>query len=236
MNTPQIIFEDQSLMVVEKPTHLVVNEAVTVKDKLTLQSWLSKLDYPLARVWELRNGIVHRLDRDTSGLLVVAKTEKAMNFLQAEFKNRHVKKEYLALVHGRLKPEEGSIEVPVGRLPWNRQRFGILPSGRDSKTNYKVLGYYEANGDNFSLVQLKPLTGRTHQIRIHMKYLGHPIVSDDFYAGRKTARRDKKLFPRLFLHAARLSFKHPETQKLLTFESKLPEDLSLALRALQKHL
>lgn len=230
---PKIIFEDEYLMVLEKPAGWIVNEAETTKGQLVLQSWLDKLDYPLAKSREYRSGIVHRLDKETSGLLLVAKTKEAFEGLQRAFKERKVHKTYSALVHGIVEPKEGIIEAPVGRLPWRRDRFGILPGGREAATQYKTINNLQLTINNekqqFTLLELKPKTGRTHQIRIHLKYLGYPIVSDEFYAGRKTARNDRKWCPRLFLHASGISFDHPITGRNMAFKLPLPSDLSSAL-------
>ena len=149
--------------------------------------------------------------------------------MQKQFKERIVKKTYIALAHGKIDEETGEIRVPVGRLPWNRKRFGIIPGGRDSITKYKILKikYQVINGkkEPLTLLELYPETGRTHQIRVHLKYFNHPIFSDFLYAGRKTARSDRKILGRVFLHAAKISFKHPQTGKEVTFESPLPQDL-----------
>lgn len=235
MLDPNIIFEDKYLLVVDKPSGWITNEAETTKGQPVLQDWLfNNFTYSVAKDKAMRSGIVHRLDKETSGLLIIAKTAKSFEKIQRQFKERIVSKEYLALAHGKIEPGEGSIEVPVGRLPWARKKFGILPGGRESKTFYKVLSYYKNNKDTFSLLSLRPKTGRTHQIRIHLKYLGHPIVSDEFYAGRKTSRNDRKWCARLFLHAAGISFLHPETGKAINIENSLPSDLKSVLASLEK--
>lgn len=227
---PTVIFQDSDILILNKPAGWIVNDANTTTNQPVIQAYLSKnFDYPIAKSRELRSGIVHRLDKETSGILIVAKSETAFAALQAEFKQRIVKKTYLALVHGKLEPNEGEVSVPVGRLPWRRDRFGVLPGGRESATKYQVKDYYSNGEEIFSLVTLYPTTGRTHQIRIHMKYLGHPLVSDEFYAGRKTARNDRRWCPRLFLHAASISFNHPTTNKPVSFESPLAKDLETVL-------
>ncbi len=226
---PKIVFEDEYLLVLEKPAGWIVNEAQTTKGQLVLQSWLAKLDYPLAKSREYRSGIVHRLDKETSGLMLVAKTSGAFEGLQRAFKERKVQKVYTALVHGVVEPEEGTIEAPVGRLPWRRDRFGVLAGGREATTEYKTI---DNEKQQFTLLELKPKTGRTHQIRIHLKYLGHPIVADEFYAGRKTARNDRKWCPRLFLHASGISFDHPVTGRNMAFKSDLPQDLKFSYDSL----
>ena len=229
---PTILFEDLNILVLDKPSGWVVNDAETTRNQITLQAWLSKKNYPLAPSREFRSGIVHRLDKETSGVLVVAKTKEAFEFLQSEFKKRRVEKAYIALLHGKVVPVEGKINLNLGRLPWNRKRFGVLPGGRSSESSYKVVGFYKNDRDNFSLVNFFPKTGRTHQIRVHAKYIGHPVVSDELYAGRKTSRPDRLWCPRLFLHACRLKIRNPGNYKYQTFESGLPDDIKISLATL----
>lgn len=231
---PKIIYEDATLLALDKPAGWIVNEAATTKKQPVLQSWLSKRDFPLAKSREERSGIVHRLDKETSGVILVAKTKSAFESLQKQFKERKVKKTYLALLHGALNEKVGDIEVPVGRLPWRRDRFGVLAGGRSSKSSFEVLAEYQKDGERFSLVEVTPQTGRTHQVRIHFKYLGHPVVSDEFYAGRKTSRGDRKWCPRLFLHASAIEFFHPERGQKVKFSSGLPDDLAAVLVTLEK--
>lgn len=227
MTTPKVVFEDKEILVLDKPSGWITNFASTTKGQPVVQSWLAKnFKYPLIGNRRARDGIVHRLDKETSGILLIAKTLKSFESLQKQFKNREVRKAYLALVHGKLEPKQGEVKATVGRLPWRRDRFGVLPGGRDSETKYNVINYYNDNNDCiFTLVGFHPKTGRTHQIRIHAKYLGHPIIGDDFYAGRKTARADRSWCPRLALHAAKISFADPANGKMLEFESPLPKDL-----------
>ena len=230
---PSIIFEDVSLLVVDKPSGWIVNESESARGDI-LQSWLAKMDYPVAGSREFRSGIVHRLDKETSGILLVAKTPEAFRSLQSQFKERKVQKSYLTLVHGLPKPGEGEILAPVGRLPWRRDRFGILPGGREAATSYKTSGTYKRGKEDYSMIEAYPKTGRTHQIRIHLKYLGHPVVGDEFYAGRKTARKDRTWCPRLFLHAAQIEFNHPQSGERVSFSSPLPDELKKALSSLKE--
>lgn len=232
---PKILFEDESVLVIDKPAGWIVNEASTTGDTPVLQSWLAKnFGFEISKSFEYRSGIVHRLDKETSGVLVIAKNPESFESLQKQFKDRQIKKTYLALVHGRVGEVKGAIEVPVGRLPWRRDRFGILPGGRAALTEFTVIDYYKKGNDLFSLLSLSPKTGRTHQIRIHLKYLGHSIVADDFYAGRKTSRKDKLWCPRLFLHAYKIEFVNPQTGKKLEVQSDLPWDLKNSLASLEK--
>jgi len=234
MTDPKVIFQDNQILILDKPSGWIVNDATTVKDQPVIQRWLfENFNYPISKDRGLRSGVVHRIDKETSGLLIIAKTKDAFEKIQSEFKERKVEKSYLALVHGQLFPKTGNINVSVGRLPWRRDRFGILASGRNSETNYEVLEYYTNKNEKFSLVGCFPKTGRTHQIRIHMKHLNHPIVGDSFYAGRKTSRNDRLWCSRLFLHAEKVSFIHPSSKKIVSFESELPKELKEVLGSLR---
>lgn len=237
-----ILFEDEHLLVISKPFGVVVNRARTVKGK-TVQDWMDeRLNVEEADEkfkesdFYKRSGLVHRLDKETSGCLILAKNEEAFQKLQASFKERNVKKEYVALVHGKLVPEKGEINAPVGRLPWNRERFGVVPGGKEARTKYHVSGvmYQEFKGKKefYSFVNLFPETGRTHQLRVHMKYLGFPIVADYLYAGRKRHKKDRKWCPRVFLHAGKIEFPHPDTGKVVVVEAPLPEELIRVTRSL----
>ncbi len=234
----KILFEDEDLAVLDKPAGMVVNRAISVKEE-TVQDFVDK-NFKLKAVADdsseflFRSGVVHRLDKDTSGVLLVAKNTASFISLQSLFKERKISKKYKALVHGKVIPDRGEINAPVGRLPWNRERFGILSEGREAQTSYRVLTFYDYEGKHFSLLEASPYTGRTHQIRIHLKYIGHAIVSDKFYAGRKTYRQDLTFCPRLFLHASYLMFKHPLRDKNVKIESVFPEDLLEVLTKMNK--
>lgn len=223
MNIP-VLFEDDDLIVINKPPGIVVNRAESVKGE-TVQDWVEQTYHIYI---ENRAGVVHRIDKETSGILLIAKTPEAFFELQRQFKERIVKKIYLAIAHGKLVPEEGEINAPVGRLPWNRERFGVVPGGKESVTKFKVLQSIPSNveGSPLTVVELYPESGRTHQIRVHLKYINHPIVGDYLYAGRKTARDDRTWAPRVMLHAWKLSCIHPKTGELLAFEAPIPDDMS----------
>lgn len=235
-----ILHEDEALLVIDKPANVTVNRSETTVNQVTVQEWVEE-KLSLKELSEhtnqdhdfyKRGGIVHRLDKETSGILLIAKSIDAFENLQKQFKERTVKKSYISLAHGKIIPEEGEINVPVGRLPWNRKQFGILPGGRESKTLYKVLEYYHSVKELLTLVELYPESGRTHQIRVHLKYINHPVFSDFLYAGRKTSRKDRNVLPRVFLHAAKISFIHPGTGDIVSFESPLPRELSSFLKSL----
>ena len=227
-----ILYEDETLLVINKPPGIVVNNAQSVEG-ITVQDWAhAHLGLPEAAStvtpgddFLSRAGIVHRIDKETSGCLVIAKTPEAFVSLQAQFKERTVKKTYLAVAHGIFSPEIGEIRAPVGRLPWNRERFGILPGGKDAVTRYRVLRSGTSHDTRISLVELYPETGRTHQIRVHLKYINHPIVGDWQYAGRKTARNDRVWAPRVMLHAASITLTHPITGASLAIEAEVPDDM-----------
>ncbi|HLD11855.1 MAG TPA: RluA family pseudouridine synthase [Patescibacteria group bacterium] len=223
-----VLYEDKTLLVLHKPADLVVNISVTQKERTLqhfLQDYFSLSDQGIGG----RAGIVHRLDKETSGILVVAKTQKAFENLQEQFQKRTVVKKYLALVHGVMAQEKGSIHEPLARNPFNRTKYGVFAGGRDALTEYAVKERFPS----FTLLQVTPKTGRTHQIRVHLKYIGFSVVGDEVYAGRKTARDDRRWCPRQFLHAFFLEITHPETGKRMHFEDPLPTDLQQALATLQ---
>jgi len=236
MSEPKIIFEDSDMLILDKPPGWVVNDAVTAHGNPIIQNWLkSKYYYELSNSGEKRSGIVHRLDKETSGILIIGKNNLAFTGIQKQFKERKVVKKYTALVHGRLKDQKGEISAPLARLPWNRERFGVLPSGKEAATYYSLSGLYKDDGgEYYSLLDVTPKTGRTHQIRVHLKFINHPIVSDILYAGRKTARKDRLWCKRMFLHSYAISFTHPRSGERLSFRSELPEDLQSSLKILKK--
>lgn len=254
MDVP-ILFEDDDLLVLQKPSGMTVNTSDTTTGETTLQNFVEEYRHltPFVRpgksviqeekmpgVYKTpeqefaeRGGIVHRLDKETSGVILVAKNVQTFIHLQAQFKARTIEKKYIALAHGRITPKEGEIHVPTGRLPWNRKQFGVLSGGREALTLYKVLKEYMLHSDQkeiLSLVELSPKTGRTHQIRVHLQYIKHPIFADFLYAGRKTARNDRKILSRVFLHAAFIRFVHPTSGEVLSFEAPLPDELQKVLQ------
>jgi len=215
-----VVYEDADLLVVDKPAGLTVHPAPGHPSGTLVNALLARVPDLGGVGGELRPGIVHRLDKDTSGLIVVAKHERALRHLQAQFKARQVRKAYLALVHRRVQPAEGVIDAPIARDPRNRKRMAVVADGRAAVTRYRVVRYLP----DYTLVEAEPATGRTHQIRVHFAHIGHPLAGDPLYGGLT------KLVARQFLHAHRLTFRLPSGEER-TFSSPLPEDLEQALTA-----
>ena len=214
-----IIYEDDDLLVVDKPAGLTVHPAPGHPSHTLLNAILSHFPH-LADVSDsLRPGVVHRLDKDTSGVMMVAKNSAAQADLIDQFKSHSVTKAYLVLVKGRLTPENGVIEAPIGRDPRNRKRMAVVANGREARTEYRVIRYI---GD-YTLLEVMPETGRTHQIRVHLSAIGYPVVGDKVY-GVKSA-----FLSRQFMHACLLGFNLPSTGEYVEFKSALPLDLEQAL-------
>ncbi|MFN2135024.1 MAG: RluA family pseudouridine synthase [Candidatus Promineifilaceae bacterium] len=226
-------YEDDDLIVINKPPGLVVHPGPG-HDSGTLVNALLAHCPDLPGVGDTRRpGIVHRLDKNTSGLIVAAKNDLAMHFLQAQFKKRTVDKRYLALVDGRIRPEAALIDAPIGRDPLQRKRMSVIAPGsprasssraRAARTRYVTVEQFA----DHTLVECAPLTGRTHQIRVHLAYVGFPIVGDRVYGRRKPSLP----IERHFLHAAQLSFNRPSDQSRLTLMAELPPDLAAVLESL----
>lgn len=278
-----IVFEDQDFLALNKPAGMVVNRSATTKQD-TLQDHLgayfaqqgyfsvekyafsdeyqelkfaesaSLIEGDPNEIFHDRVGLAHRLDKETSGVVLVAKHPSALIAAMAAFKMRTVSKTYTALAHGAFAVSSDTIAAPIGRSSHNRHRFEVRPDGRSAITHYQVdktwqldrekwlelstkrlgLSRIEAQKssqlyDSFTLLSLQPKTGRTHQIRVHAAYLAHPLVGDEVYLGRKRARLDRLWCSRHFLHAQSLSFTHPRTGKELKIQAPLPEDLKSAL-------
>jgi 23S rRNA pseudouridine1911/1915/1917 synthase len=227
-----LVYQDQHLLVVDKPAGMVVHPSPGHAGGTLVNALLSYAP-ELAATDHQRPGIVHRLDRDTSGLILVARSEKVQRALQRQFKERQVAKAYLSLLHGHLQPAWGRIEAPIGRDPHHRQRMAVLPGGREAVTEYHVREQFAHEmgpaAGRYSLVEAQPHTGRTHQIRVHFASIDHPVVADPVY-GR---RRHSLPLDRQFLHAWRLRFRHPVTRKKLELEAPLPHDLEQVLALLR---
>ncbi|MGB9847811.1 MAG: RluA family pseudouridine synthase [Minisyncoccia bacterium] len=223
----KIIFENEDFLVVNKPNGLLVHSAK--KDEKTLVDWLLNRYPKIKDVGEdrTRPGIVHRLDRETSGLLLVAKNQKAFEYFKKLFQEHQIKKGYLALVYGEFKNKKGIIDKPIGIVSSSIKRSTAAKKMKELKeaiTEYEVVDSWEFEGEKYSLLKVFPKTGRTHQIRVHLSSIGHPIVGDKIYG-----RKKNDLSPRLFLHAYFLEFKAPNGT-VLHLESDLPQDLEFVLR------
>ncbi|HEV2757078.1 MAG TPA: RluA family pseudouridine synthase [Actinomycetota bacterium] len=218
-------YNDERVLVVSKPPGLVTHPA-RGHSSGTLVNALLGLGEPLAGATSIRPGIVHRLDKDTSGLLLVAKDDDAQAYLVAALKERRIERRYVALVRGRLASDSGTIEAPIGRHPVKRRQFAVVADGRPSITHYTV----RALGEKVSFLDLKLETGRTHQIRVHLAHLGHPVLGDRVYGGLSELSRGLGL-TRPFLHACSLRFPHPDDGREVAVEDELPEDLVAALGA-----
>ena len=228
-----IVYEDDDLLVVNKPAGVVTHVGAGVKSGTLVNALLHHVGGLSAAGGELRPGIVHRLDRMTSGLIVVAKNDFTQRALSDQFKSRAVHKSYILLVHGHVANQVGEIKKPVGRDPRRRVRMKIGGLGaRDALTRYKVVRHVR----HFTLLEAEPHTGRTHQIRVHFASIGHPVVGDTMYgapARLNVTDKEEKTLDRNFLHAARLEFEHPRTDAHFRFESRLPVDLQEFLRRLE---
>ncbi len=225
----EILYEDECLAVISKPAGLVVHPAPGHPDGTLVNALLYSMEDLPGVGGVVRPGIIHRLDRDTSGLMVVAKNDEALTRLQDMVKKRELKRIYLALVHGVPATRFGTIDAPIGRDPRNRKKMAVRAQGsREARTHFEVLRQLP----EASLLQVELITGRTHQIRVHLAYISHPVVGDPEYGTH--GNLEKKLgLERQFLHACRISFTHPITGLELTFEDGLPADLEQALEQLE---
>jgi 23S rRNA pseudouridine1911/1915/1917 synthase len=230
-----IVYEDEEVVVVNKPAGMVVHPAAGVRTG-TLANALAHRFAQFRTPQSIRPGIVHRLDRDTSGLIVVAKTARAHESLSDQFRARTVFKSYAALVHGVTKDEKGKIEQPIARDPRNRTRMGVVRGGRAALTLWRVRRRFE----RFTLLDVEIKTGRTHQIRVHLAWMKYPVVGDGTYGmGRDKTIADPRVrsaiaaMGRQFLHAARLGFHHPRTGEWMSFDSQPPAELARLLEELE---
>ena len=275
-SAPVVLHADADLAVIHKPAGWVVNRTETTKNQ-TIQAWweglLATQTWPTdweaqvpqdqnsefgtpSEIFAQRGGVVHRLDKETSGVMLLAKHPGALAALLTQFRERQVEKTYQCLTHGRFTVAQDTVSLPLARSTQNRLRFAVSPSGRTAETAYQVTDFWshldvqrvaaarQERGDalpkqwrphaqrayqGFSLVTCMPHTGRTHQIRVHMAHLKHPIVGDETYLGKKRLELDRLWCPRLFLHAETLRFTHPRTGERLTFTAPLPAELTAAL-------
>jgi 23S rRNA pseudouridine1911/1915/1917 synthase len=219
-----VTYEDQDVVVIDKPAGLTVHPAPGHPSHTLVNAILAHCPGLTMGNDTMRPGIVHRLDKDTSGLIVIAKSNSAREYLAAQFKGRTVTKGYLVLVKGRLPAEQGIIEAPIGRDPHRRRRMAIVESGKQATTQYQV----RKDLDSYTLLEVSPVTGRTHQIRIHLSAIGCPVVGDLTY-GVKSAHLQRQ-----FVHAYSLGFRLPSTKQYEEFTSPLPVDLEQALESLAR--
>ena len=230
-----IRYEDEHLLVIDKPAGLVVHPAPGNPDQTLVNALLAHCGESLTGIGGVqRPGIVHRIDKDTSGLMVVAKTELAHQKLAADFAAHRLTRSYLAFVKGVPQLRSGTIATRIGRSKVNRKKMAVVASGgKEAVTHYRVL---QAFGRAAALVECRLATGRTHQIRVHLTHLGHPLIGDQTYGRAKAAAGlppEARAFPRQALHAARLGFRHPVTGAELDFTSPLPDDLAALARVLE---
>lgn len=236
-----IIYEDENLLVVNKRAGMVVHPALGNYSGTLVNALLYHCKHLSVVSGNLRPGLVHRLDKDTSGLLVVAKDDQTHRKLALQFSRKEIEREYWAIVWGNLKEKEGRIQTHIGRNPKNRKKMAVVSEGKTAVTNYRVIKEF----DLLSLIGLKLETGRTHQIRVHLSHIGHPVFGDGVYGGRNKrlgslSNRDREraaklleMMPRQALHAKTLGFFHPVKKEFMRFDSKLPRDMGSLLEELR---
>ncbi len=222
-----IVYEDSHIIVVNKPKGLVVHPAIGNPDGTLVNAIMNICKDSLSGIGgEIRPGIVHRLDKDTTGLLIIAKNDKAHINLSEQIKNREVKKMYVALVRGIVPEDEATINMPIGRSTKDRKKMAVVKNGKEAVTHFKVLNRFK----NYTLLEIKIDTGRTHQIRVHMSEIGYPVVGDMVYSNGKNEFGVEGQM----LHAKSLDFKHPITKKQMHLEAELPKYFKEVIDKLQK--
>lgn len=226
-----IIYEDSDLLVINKPRGMVVHPAPGHCSATLVNALLGHCTDLSGIGGVMRPGIVHRLDKDTSGLLIAAKNDYSHRLLSDQLKNRQIKREYIALVHGQVSPARARIAAPIARHPRHRKKMAVMEGGREAVTRYRVLKKF----DRYSLLKLKLETGRTHQIRVHLSNLGYPVVGDETYTKGAGGDLPRHLIASHALHAYRLNFKHPRSDKALEFAASLPEDFRSLLYWLKEN-
>lgn len=226
----KVVYQDEHIILLDKPSGLTVNRSVTQKSE-TLQDYVegefSFVKGDPQSEFVSRSGIVHRLDKDTSGLILVAKDPKSFLNIQAQFKERTVTKEYYAVVVGRLNDDTIKIEAPIQRNPRKRLTYAVGSKGKPAETVVQKVKEVTLDGNFFTLVKVNPKTGRTHQIRVHLFALNVPVAVDKIYSSKKQYDLSQKYFNRLMLHAYKISFKHPKTGKTCEFLCEIPKDFNI---------
>lgn len=236
-----IVFQDKDIVVLDKPAGLVVHPAAGHARGTLVNALLHHIKDLSGIGGVMRPGIVHRLDRDTSGLMLVAKNDDAHRVLSAALKKRDIRRRYLVAVWGHLSADEQEVDAPIGRSPHDRKKMAVVPTGRSALTRLKRLERWKGA----DLLKAELQSGRTHQIRVHLLSIGHPVVGDQLYSpagergisgpGQNWARALARLVPRQFLHAAELAFRHPRTREVMRFSSDLPSDLAAAADWARNH-
>lgn len=223
-----VIYEDDDIIVINKPKGMVVHPAVGNLDRTLVNAVMAKCKDSLSGIsGELRPGIVHRLDKNTSGAIIVAKNDKAHINLSEALKNHEIKKTYIALVKGIVKENEATIDMPIGRSTSDRKKMAVSKKGKNAITHFKVLKRF---GNKYTLLEVNIETGRTHQIRVHLSHIGYPIVGDDVYSNGK----NEWGIVGQCLHATKIEFKHPITNKQMCLEAKLPEYFKNIIKDLEE--
>ncbi len=232
-----VIYEDSDVIVINKPSGMVVHPAPGNPDGTLVNALLYHCRGSLSGIGgKVRPGIVHRIDKDTSGLLVVAKNDESHAFLSEKMKTHDVRRVYYAVALGNIKEDSGKIDLPIGRHPVDRKKMAVIKDAsarsREAITNFEVLERFRG----FTFVKCKLETGRTHQIRVHLSAKGHPLLGDTVYGGGNTAfeKHNKALIDGQCLHAGELSFLHPRTRELMTFKAEMPENMSQIIEKLRK--
>ena len=230
-----IAYEDDDIIVVNKPPGMVVHPAYGHRTGTLVNAVLAHCPDLVRAEDALRPGIVHRLDKDTSGLIIVAKNDSARRHLQRQFKRREVRKVYIALLEGHLEPLQGVVEAPIGRDKKRRKRMAVVEGGREARTEYRVAEYFEGRVGKvsrpYTLVEAEPKTGRTHQVRVHFASIGHPLAGDSVYGFRRQRLSGLR---RQFLHAQTLGFRLPGSDEYIELTAELPDDLRVVLAELQR--
>lgn len=228
-----IVYEDGDIIVINKPSGMVVHPANGNESGTLVNALLYHCKDSLSGInGVIRPGIVHRIDKDTSGLLVVAKNDEAHVFLSSLLKDHGIKRVYHAIVTGHFKENSGTVDAPIARHPVDRKKMAVVKGGKDAITRYEVICEYPS----FTYAKMVLETGRTHQIRVHMSHIGHPIIGDTVYGGGKTnfEKANSSLLDGQILHAKVLSFPHPRTREIMTFECELPDNFKRLLERLEK--
>jgi 23S rRNA pseudouridine1911/1915/1917 synthase len=220
-----VVYEDDNLIVINKPIDMVVHPAAGHQDDTLVNALLYHFNSLSKINGEFRPGIVHRIDKDTSGLLLVAKNDFTHQLLAKDIKSKVTDRRYLALVSGEIRDQQFVIEAPIGRSRKNRKKMAVVADGKSAKTEFKVVERYSG----YTLLEAKLFTGRTHQIRVHLSYIGHPIEGDQLYGKKSRFKSDHQL-----LHAYYLSFNHPILNKVLTFKVDLPQDFKEIIKQLKQ--